>query len=87
MEPDVSIGWPDYDSNSPPSYSRFPEMTAGFREWLELVRGAALEALERLQAVLWPPNLCPRIFLSHRQTDRLAALKMAHVVSQCGFHF
>jgi hypothetical protein len=93
MEPYVRVEWPDYDSNSLAwnAVPRFPSEAVGFREWMSLnpedFRSGGLDWLSRLQALSSPPTLCPRIFISHRQSDRLAALKTARIVSQCGFDF
>jgi len=93
MDPVVPVEWPDYDSNAERWQNdvRFPSDAVGITEWINLTHSdsytEALRWLTRLRDLTRPPFLCPRIFISHRYVDRLMALKMAHIVSQCGFHF
>ncbi len=48
------------------------------RDWLRRLK------LKQAERTLTP---CPRVFISHRQQDRIAALAAAVAASQCGFYY
>ena len=90
--------WLDYDSGSAEwtDLVRYPTRAIGATEWSVLPdlasddSGKSLKALRwlrKLQSMSPPSRRCPRIFIAHLQADRLSALKMARIVSECGFHF
>jgi hypothetical protein len=90
---------PDYDwfafTDRPPS-ERFPEWTFGYALWREFGRGVP-ETLPRLLDDLirsrggakWGQEAltCPRVFISHRQADRVRALEIAKIAEQEGFQY
>lgn len=95
----MPVEWLDYDSGSAEwnDLVRYPTRAIGSAEWVALpdlttVAPAeqvvkAMRWLRKLQSASPPSRRCPRIFIAHLEADRLAALKMARIVSECGFHF
>ena len=95
----MPVEWLDYDSGSIEwnDSVRYPTRAIGSAEWTALPDLSELSPEDReLKAIRWlrklqssspPSRRCPRIFIAHLAADRLAALKMARIVSECGFHF
>lgn len=99
IEPRVAVEWLDYDAASAEwnDLVRYPQRAIGASEWAALPdlsglsqenqESKALKWLRKLQSLSPPTRRCPRIFISHFAADRLLALKMARVVTECGFNF
>ena len=95
----MPVEWLDYDGGSVEwnDLVRYPARAIGSAEWAALPDLGlltvedrdvkALKWLRKLQSSSPPSRRCPRIFIAHLEADRLVALKMARVVSECGFHF
>ena len=99
IEPRVPVEWLDYDAGAVEwnDLARYPQRAIGTPEWGALPDLTALSQedreikalkwLRKLQSLSPPTRRCPRIFISHFEADRLLALKMARVVTECGFNF
>ena len=93
IEPRVPVEWLDYDSGSAEwtDLARYPTRAIGATEWYalpaEITGQNALKWLRKLQSMSPPSRRCPRLFIAHLASDRLLALKMARIASECGFHF
>jgi hypothetical protein len=99
IEPRVPVEWLDYDAGAVEwnDVVRYPQRAIGSTEWAALPDLTTLSREDReLKAVKWlrklqslspPTRRCPRIFISHFETDRLLALKVARIVTECGFNF
>ncbi len=95
----MPVEWLDYDSGSSEwnDLVRYPSRAVGSAEWVALPDLStvppdeqvlkAMRWLRKLQSASPPSRRCPRIFIAHLEADRLQALKMARIVSECGFNF
>lgn len=97
IEPRVPVEWLDYDAGAADwaDVVRYPSRAIGATEWAalpdlstgDLQHAKALKWLRKLQSLSPPSRRCPRLFIAHLAADRLAALKIARIASECGFHF
>ena len=89
----MPVEWLDYDSGSAEwtDVARYPTRAIGATEWYalppEVTDQNGLKWLRKLQSMSPPSRRCPRLFIAHLASDRLVALKMARIASECGFHF
>lgn len=88
--------WREHESEELPDRFSTPLGLAGIDAWrlgaLALVSGAKQNVARWAQAIEMAPRpatprTCPRVFVSHRQTDIVPASRIAYEASRIGFDF